>query len=52
MRDKNKHYADANFFNSDLCGFMIKNVQRLKYPIQYSGRLGFFEVDDSILKVS
>lgn len=47
MRDKNSHYADTNIFNFFMYGF--KNAYRLKRPIQFSGKLGFFEVDDSIL---
>jgi predicted transcriptional regulator len=46
MRDKNRHYAGANFFDSHLFGFIIRNAQRHRHPIPYSGRLGFFEVND------
>jgi hypothetical protein len=49
MRDKNSHYADANIFDSYMYGFMIKNAQRLRHPIPYSGKLGFFEVNESNL---
>ncbi len=52
MRDKNKHYADANIFNFHVYGFMINNAQRFRSPIPYSGKLGFFEVSDSILNTS
>ena len=51
MRDRNRHYADMSIFDSRLYGFMIRNGQRLRQPIQYSGKLGFFEVNDSLLKV-
>lgn len=44
MRDRNRHYADANFFDSYMFGFKIKNAQRLRHPIQFPGKLGFFEV--------
>ena len=44
-RDKNRHYADLNIFDSSMYGFMIKDAQRLRHPIQYSGMLGFFEID-------
>ncbi|MGI0042658.1 MAG: ASCH domain-containing protein [Nitrososphaeraceae archaeon] len=50
MKDKSRHYADANIFNSYMYGFMISNAHRFKYPVPYSGRLGFFEVDQSIIK--
>ena len=46
MRDKNSHYADANIFDSYMYSFMIKNAQRLRHPIPYSGKLGFFEVNE------
>src|SRR4051794_1683977 len=29
-----------------LCGFVLANVRQLKVPIRYSGRLGFFPIDD------
>jgi hypothetical protein len=51
MRDKNSHYADANIFNSCMYGFLIKNAHRFRHPIQFFGKLGFFEVDNSILKL-
>jgi hypothetical protein len=38
IRDKNSHYADANFFDFHLYDFMIKNAQRLRYPIPFSGK--------------
>lgn len=49
MRDKNSHYTDPNIFDSHMYGFMVKNAQRLKHPIPYSGKLGFFEVNESNL---
>jgi hypothetical protein len=52
MKDKSRHSVDTNIFNSYMYGFMIRNAHRLKYPVPYSGRLGFFEVDQSILKAS
>jgi hypothetical protein len=51
MRDKNGHYADANIFSSYMYGFLIKNACRLRHQIRFSGKLGLFEVNDSILKV-
>jgi hypothetical protein len=50
MRDKNRHYADANIFDSYMYGFLIRNAHRFKHPIHFSGKLGFFEVDKSLLK--
>jgi hypothetical protein len=47
--DKNSHYADPNIFDSHMYGFILKNAQRLKHPILYSGKLGFFEVNESNL---
>ena len=46
MRDKNKHYADASIFNPYMYGFLVKNAHRFRHPIPYSGKLGFFEVND------
>jgi hypothetical protein len=52
MRDKNRHYAEANFFDSYMYGFKIKNAQRLRHPIPFSGKLGFFEVDQTIINIT
>ena len=51
MRDKNSHYADADIFNSCMYSFPIKNAHRFRHPIQSCGKLGFFEVNKSILKL-
>jgi hypothetical protein len=51
MRDKNRHYANANIFNSYMYGFLVKDAYRFSHPIQFSCKLGFFEVNDSILKM-
>jgi hypothetical protein len=48
-RDRNRHYADENFFGPRTHGFMIKNAQRFRYSIRYRGQLRFFEVNQSIL---
>ena len=48
-RDKNRHYADSNIFDSHMYGFMIRRAQRLRHPILYLGKLGFFEVNQSVL---
>jgi hypothetical protein len=45
IRDKNKHFADSNLFDSYIYGFKIKKAQRLRHSIPFSGKLGFFEVD-------
>ena len=50
MGDKNRHHADANIFDSYMYGFLISNAHRFRHPIRFSGKLGFFEVDKSILK--
>jgi hypothetical protein len=52
IRDKSRHYADANIFEFRMYGFVIKNAHRLRYPIQFSGKLGFFEVDQSVINTS
>jgi hypothetical protein len=43
--------SDADIFNSCMYGFLIKNAHRFRHPIQFSGKLGFFEVDKSILNL-
>jgi hypothetical protein len=52
MKDKNRHYADASIFDSYMYGFKIKNAQRLRHPIPFSGKLGFFEVNQSIIIIT
>jgi len=52
MKDKNRHYADASIFDSYMYGFKIKNTQRLRHPIPFSGKLGFFEVNQSIIIIT
>jgi hypothetical protein len=49
IKDKNKHLAGSSLFNSYIYGFKIKNAQRLRHPILFSGKLGFFEVDQFII---
>ena len=51
-RDRSRHYADANIFDSYIYGFKIKNAQRLRSPVQWLGQLGFFEVDQSVINTS
>jgi hypothetical protein len=43
-KDKNMHFADSNLFDLHLYGFKIKDAQRLRHPIPFSGKLGFFDV--------
>jgi hypothetical protein len=52
IRDKSRHYADLTFFESYAFGFIIKDAKRLRNPIPFSGKLRFFDVNSSILKVS
>ena len=52
IRDKSRHYAHVNIFDSRMYGFVIRNAHRLRYPIQFSGKLGFFEVDQSVINTS
>jgi predicted transcriptional regulator len=49
---KDRHYADASIFDSYMYGFKIKNAQRLRHPIPFSGKLGFFEVNQSIIIIT
>ena len=41
LKDKSRHHADANLFDSYIYGFKIKNAQRLRHPIPFSGKLLF-----------
>jgi hypothetical protein len=52
IKDKNMHFADSNLFDSHLYGFKIKDAQRLRHPIPFSGKLGFFEVNQSIVNIT
>ncbi|MDE1766500.1 MAG: ASCH domain-containing protein [Thaumarchaeota archaeon] len=40
--DYNKHLASREFFDHRY-GFLLKNPKKLRVPIPYKGRLGFFE---------
>ncbi len=37
---------DTNYY-----GFLVKDARMFRNPIPYSGKLGFFEVEDSILMI-
>jgi hypothetical protein len=52
LKDKNRHHADANLFETCIYGFKIKNAQRLRHPISFSGKLRFFKVDRSIIDIN
>ncbi|MDX1371688.1 MAG: ASCH domain-containing protein [Nitrososphaeraceae archaeon] len=46
--DKNKHFSIiTKFFEGYIYGFLIRNATRLKKPIPYSDKIGFFEVHKS-----
>ena len=40
--DNAKHYSSSNFPNNKY-GFILENPKRLRVPIEYSGKLNFFE---------
>lgn len=51
IKDKNKHFAaDTKYSEGYRYGFLIKNAVKFNQPIPYSGKLGFFEVDEYIVK--
>jgi hypothetical protein len=52
LKDKNRHRAEAIFFDSHIYGCKIKNAQRLRHPIPFSGKLRFFKVDRSIIDIT
>jgi hypothetical protein len=48
-KDKQKHFSIiSKYFDGYKYGFLVKDARMLK-SIPYSGKLGFFEVDDSII---
>ena len=47
---KQKHFSiTSKFFEGYKYGFLIKDARMFKKSIPYSGKLGFFEVGDSII---
>jgi hypothetical protein len=47
IKDKNRHFAaDAKYLEGYRYGFLVKNAKKLNQPIPYSGKLGFFEVNE------
>ena len=49
-RDKQKHFSIIRkYFDGYKYGFLVKDARMFKNSIPYSGKLGFFEVDDSII---
>ena len=50
-KDKQEHFSViSKYFDGYKYGFLIKDARMLKESIPYSGKLGFFEVDDSIIE--
>ncbi len=49
-KDKQKHFSIiSKYFDGYKYCFLVKDARMFKTPIPYSGKLGFFEVDDFIL---
>jgi hypothetical protein len=49
-KDKLKHFSIiSKYFDGYKYGFVVKDARMLKKLIPYSGKLGFFEVDGSII---
>ena len=49
-RDKQKHFSIiSKYFDGYKHGFLIRNAKMFKKPIAYSGKLRFFEVNNSII---
>ena len=47
-KDKQKHFSIiSKYFDGYTYGFLVKDARMFKKSIPYSGKLGFFEVDDS-----
>jgi predicted transcriptional regulator len=46
-KDKQKHFSIiSKYFDGYKYGFLVKDAKMFKTSIPYSGKLGFFEVDD------
>ncbi len=51
-KDKQKHFSIiSKYFDGYKYGFLVKDARMLKLSIPYSGNLGFFEVDNSIIVI-
>jgi predicted transcriptional regulator len=49
-KDKQKHFSIiSKYFDGYKYGFLVKDARMFKLTIPYSGKLGFFNVDDSII---
>jgi predicted transcriptional regulator len=49
-KDKQKHFSIiSKYFEGYKYGFLVKDARLFKKSIPYSGKLGLFEVDDSII---
>ena len=49
-KDKQKQFSIiSKYFDGYKYGFLIKDARMFRKSIPYSGKLGFFEVDDSII---
>ncbi len=49
-KDKQKHFSViSKYFDGYKYGFLVRDARMLKTSIPYSGKLGFFKVDDSII---
>ena len=49
-RDKQKHFSVVSkYFDGYKYSFLVKDARMFKKSIPYSGKLGFFEVDNSII---
>jgi ASC-1-like (ASCH) protein len=48
IADKDKHFS--SIFSEPKYGFLLKDTMKLNKPIPLAGKLGFFEVKESIIK--
>ena len=49
-KDKQKHFSlISKYFDGYKYGFLVKDARMFKKSIPYPGKLGFFEVDNSII---
>ena len=47
VADKDKHFSSS--FSETKYGFLLKDAKKLNKPIPLAGKLGFFEVKESII---
>jgi hypothetical protein len=51
-KDKQKYFSlISKYFDGYKYGFLVKDAKSLKHSIRYWDKLGFFNIDDSLIKI-